>query len=93
MQLDRVTAGLLSYNAVVNANTILFVSFLPLLAQDRGLTILQGGLLIAEVSAHRHFRTDRIEAIEFLSERYPMTAAALHAAWRAEERGRPLEAE
>ena len=49
IELDRVTAGLLTYNAVVNANTILFVSFLPLLAQDRGLSILQGGLLIAGI--------------------------------------------
>ena len=47
--LDRVTAGLLAYNAVVNANTILFVSFLPLLAQDRGLSILEGGLLISGI--------------------------------------------
>jgi MFS transporter, DHA1 family, multidrug resistance protein len=47
--LDRVTAGLLTYNAVVNANTILFVSFLPLLARDRGLSILEGGLLISGI--------------------------------------------
>lgn len=48
-QLDRVVAGLLAYNAVVNANTILFVSFLPLLARDVGLSILQGGLLISTI--------------------------------------------
>jgi DHA1 family multidrug resistance protein-like MFS transporter len=47
--LDRVAAGLLTYNAVVNANTILFVSFLPLLTQDLGLSILEGGLLIASI--------------------------------------------
>ncbi|CAN5219537.1 hypothetical protein BH23CHL1_BH23CHL1_16630 [soil metagenome] len=47
--LDRVTAGLLAYNAVVNANTILFVSFLPLLARERGLSILEGGLLISGI--------------------------------------------
>lgn len=46
---DRVTSGLLVYNAVVNAKTMLFVSFLPLLAQDRGLSILQGGLLISGI--------------------------------------------
>lgn len=46
---DRVTSGLLVYNAVVNANTILFVSFLPLLARDRGLSILEGGLLISGI--------------------------------------------
>jgi MFS family permease len=33
----------------VNANTILFVSFLPLLTQERGLSILQGGLLISGI--------------------------------------------
>ncbi|HMM43503.1 MAG TPA: MFS transporter [Thermomicrobiales bacterium] len=49
IQLDRVTAGLLAYNAVVNANTILFVSFLPLLARAIGLSILQGGLLISAI--------------------------------------------
>ena len=49
LTLDRVTAGLLTYNAVVNANTILFVSFLPLLTQERGLSILQGGLLISGI--------------------------------------------
>ncbi len=47
--LDRVAAGLMTYNAVVSANTILFVSFLPLLTQDLGLSILQGGLLIASI--------------------------------------------
>lgn len=40
--------------------------------------------------AFRHFRTDRIEAVEFLAERYPMTAEALRAAWRAQERGTSL---
>lgn len=49
LTIDRVTAGLLTYNAVVNANTILFVSFLPLLTQERGLSILQGGLLISGI--------------------------------------------
>lgn len=49
IQIDRVTAGLLAYNAVVNANTILFVSFLPLLAREIGLSILQGGLLISTI--------------------------------------------
>lgn len=47
--LDRVAAGLMTYNAVVSANTILFVSFLPLLTRDLGLSILQGGLLIASI--------------------------------------------
>jgi MFS family permease len=46
---DRVTVGLYAYNAVVNANTILFVSFLPLLTRDVGLSILQGGLLISAI--------------------------------------------
>lgn len=36
--------------------------------------------------AFRHFRTDRIEAVEFLDERYPMSAEALRAAWRRQER-------
>ena len=40
----------------------------------------------------RHFRTDRIESVEFLAERYPRSARRLHAAWRAEVDGRPLEA-
>jgi MFS family permease len=44
-----VTVGLYAYNAVVNANTILFVSFLPLLTRDVGLSILQGGLLISAI--------------------------------------------
>jgi MFS family permease len=48
-QLDRVAAGLLTYNAVVNANTILFTAFLPLLARDIGLSILQGGMLISAI--------------------------------------------
>ena len=48
-QIDRVTAGLFAYNAVVNANTILFVSFLPLLAKAIGLSILQGGMLISTI--------------------------------------------
>jgi predicted DNA-binding transcriptional regulator YafY len=42
-------------------------------------------------AAFRHFRTDRIEAVEFLAERYPPSAKSLHAAWRAEEDGRPIE--
>jgi MFS transporter, DHA1 family, multidrug resistance protein len=46
---DRVTVGLYTYNAVVNANTILFVSFLPLLTRAVGLSILQGGLLISAI--------------------------------------------
>jgi MFS family permease len=46
---DRVTVGLLVYNAVINANTILFVSFLPLLAREVGLSVLQGGLLISSI--------------------------------------------
>lgn len=46
---DRETMGLYVYNAVINANTILFVSFLPLLTRDVGLSILQGGLLISAI--------------------------------------------
>lgn len=36
--------------------------------------------------AFRHFRTDRIEVVEFLDERYPMSAEVLRAAWRQQER-------
>lgn len=43
-------------------------------------------------AAFRHFRTDRIESVEFLAERYPQSAKSLHAVWRAEEDGRPIEA-
>jgi predicted DNA-binding transcriptional regulator YafY len=39
----------------------------------------------------RHFRTDRIAAVEFLAERRPTSTEALWAAWRAQERGVPLE--
>lgn len=41
--------------------------------------------------AFRHFRTDRIEAMEFLAERHPMSAEALRAAWQQQERGVPLD--
>jgi predicted DNA-binding transcriptional regulator YafY len=41
--------------------------------------------------AFRHFRTDRIEAVQFLDERYPLSAEALRAAWEREERGVPLD--
>jgi len=36
--------------------------------------------------AFRHFRTDRIAAVEFLAERHPTSAQALRAAWRQQER-------
>jgi predicted DNA-binding transcriptional regulator YafY len=39
----------------------------------------------------RHFRTDRIERIEFLTERHGKSPQALWAAWRRQEQGRPLE--
>ena len=42
-------------------------------------------------SAFRHFRTDRIASVEFLSDRRPRSAEALWAAWREQERGIPLE--
>lgn len=48
-RIDRLTMGLLTYNTVVNGNTILFVWFLPLLAAEAGLSILQGGLLISAI--------------------------------------------
>jgi predicted DNA-binding transcriptional regulator YafY len=41
--------------------------------------------------AFRHFRTDRIAAVEFLPERYTISAEALWAAWRQQERGVPLD--
>jgi predicted DNA-binding transcriptional regulator YafY len=37
-------------------------------------------------NAFRHFRTDRIVAVEFLAERYPTSAQALRVAWRQQER-------
>lgn len=46
---DRLSLGLLAYNAVVNGNTILFVWFMPLLAAGAGLSILQGGMLISVI--------------------------------------------
>ena len=42
-------------------------------------------------SAFRHFRTDRISTVEFLTERYTISAEALWAAWRQQERGVPLD--
>lgn len=42
-------------------------------------------------NAFRHFRTDRIAAVEHLPERYTISADALWAAWRQQERGAPLD--
>ena len=41
-------------------------------------------------AAFRHFRTDRIESVDFLAERFPMSREALRDAWRRQERGHPL---
>ena len=35
-------------------------------------------------SAFRHFRTDRVVAVDFLDERYPDRPGALRAKWRKE---------